>query len=342
MRRLRILLLTHEGQIPPDSLDGLSDEDAASFRTEFDVVQGLRGLGHEVHPLAVQDDLAPIRAAIREFEPHIAFNLLLEFHGVGVYEAHVISWLELLKVPYTGSNPRGLLLARDKGLSKKILAFHRIPVPRFGVFRKGRRLRMPKRLEFPLIVKSAVEEASLGISQASIVHDEEKLRERVAFVHDRIGSDAIAEEYIAGRELTIGVLGNERLQTFPIWEMDFGSLPEGNEPIATARIKWNLAYQDEIGLRTDRARGLDPALEERIARLAKRAYRALDLSGFARMDLRLSEEGKVYLLEANPNPDLRALEDFASGAQAAGLSYPELLQRILGLGLRYRAAWKDA
>jgi len=188
--------------------------------------------------LGVSHDLAPIRQHVEGFQPHVVFHLLMEFQDVAVYQAHVTGYLELLRVPYAGCNPRGLLLARDKALSKLLFRVHRIPTPGFLVFARDRAIRVPKRLGYPLIVKSVDEEASLGIAQASIVHDEEHLRERIAFVHRRVATDAIAEQYVAGRELTIGVLGNDRLATFPVWEMFFENLPEGSEPIATARVKW--------------------------------------------------------------------------------------------------------
>ncbi len=341
MRRYRVLVLSHPDNVPPDSVEGLTDAELVRVRTDFDVYHTLRHLGHDVRFLGIADDLRPLREAIDDWKPHVCFNLLIEFHGVGVYDAHVVSYLELLKTAYTGCNPRGLLLARDKALSKKILAWHRIRVPAFVVFPKGRRVRRPKKVGFPLIVKSTVEEASWGISQASIVSSDDALAERVDFIHRNVGSDAIAEEYVEGRELTIGVVGNQRLETFPVWEMFFGDLPEGNEPIATARIKWNWAYQKKIGLETGRAKGLGEELEREIARVAKRVYRALDLSGFARMDLRMDRDDKVYVIEANPNPDLSSDEDFARAAQKAGYDFEKLVGKVLGLGLRYRALWQS-
>ena len=339
-RRLRVLVLTHEDLVPPESLEGHSEKEIARWRKEYDVAAGLRELRHEVQILGVSHDLRPIRQHVEGFRPHVVFHLLMEFQDVAVYQAHVASYLELLRVPYAGCNPRGLLLARDKALSKKVLRYHRIPVPAFRVFPVGRAIRVPKDLGYPRIVKSVDEEASLGISQASVVPDEERLRERVAFVHRRLATDAIAEQYIPGRELTVGVIGNERLQTFPVWEMFFEKLPEGSEPIATAAVKWDPAYQQRAGIMTGPAEDLSEALEASIARLARRTYRALHLSGYARIDLRLGEDGRAWVIEANPNPDLRRQEDFADSAALAGLSYPALLQRILTLGLRHRWPWK--
>jgi hypothetical protein len=177
----------HEDLVPPDHLNG-QDPSSSAWRTEYDVVSTLRKLGHEVKPLGVRSDLGVLRSAIEDWKPHIAFNLLEEFDGVAVYDQNVVSYLELLHVPYTGCNPRGLMLARDKVLSKKLFSFHRIPFPDFMVVPQGRMVKRPKGLAFPLIVKSITEEASLGISQASIVQDDDKLKERVAFIHAHVGT----------------------------------------------------------------------------------------------------------------------------------------------------------
>lgn len=340
MRRLRVLVLIHEDLIPPDSIEGVSDKEMAAWKTEWDVLAGLTNLGHDVRPLGVSSDLGIIRDTIVEFKPHIAFNLMEEFHGVGLYDQHVVSFLELMKVPYTGCNPRGLMLAHDKALSKKILSYHRIAVPDFHVFPLRKAVRRPRRLQFPLLVKSATEDASLGISQASIVYNDEKLKERIDFVHQQLATDALVEEYIDGRELYVGIIGNRRLQTFPIWEMLFDNMPEGVARIATAKVKWDHKYQEKHGIMTARAKNLPPGLEERLPKLCKKVYRTLDMTGYARMDFRLSQDGKVYVLEANPNPNLAYGEDLAESAHAAGIEYEDLLQRILNLGLQYQAGWK--
>ncbi|HEX7086809.1 MAG TPA: hypothetical protein VF198_10630 [Vicinamibacterales bacterium] len=336
MKPQRILTLVHKHLVPPDDTTGI-DTVHAPWKMEFDVIETLRELGHEVCPLGIQDDLGVIRTAIYEWKPTIVFNLLESFDDVTTYDMNVVSYLELLKVPYTGCNPRGLLLARDKALSKKLLAYHRIPVPEFAVFRRNRAVRVPARLGFPLIVKSLTYEASVGISQASVVTDEERLRKRVAFIHESLGTDAIAERYIDGRELYVGIIGNDRLRVFPVWEMHFQKMIEGdNWPIATERVKWSTKYQQRHGIMTGRAANLPDGLEASITKMAKRVYRSLELSGYARIDLRLDREGRVYVLEANPNPQIAYGEDFAESAEHGGLSYEELLNRILALGLQWR------
>ncbi len=336
MKRHRVILLCHEDLIPPDSSEGLTDKQLAPFKTEYDVMVTLREMGHTVWPIGVSSDLGGIRAAADHLNPTIAFNLLEEFDGVGVYDAHVVSYLEMLRLPYTGCNPRGLMLAHNKALAKMVCRYHRIAVPEFFVATMGRKVRRPQKLEFPLIVKSLTEEGSIGISQASVVHNDEKLSERVAFIHREVRTDAMVERYIDGREVYVGVVGNNRLQTFPTWELVFEKLRDGAPKIATGKVKWDDDYQKRIGLRTEPARDLPGALAETLPRLAKRCYRALQLSGYARLDFRVTDEGRAYLLEANPNPQLMYGEDFAESAEAAGIDYDQLLQRILNLGARYR------
>ncbi len=342
MKKLRILALIREGLVPPDSIEGLSDAQIAEWKMEFDVVATLRDLGHEVHPLGVFDDLGPTRQSVLEWKPHVAFMMLEEFQGVSVYDQAVVSFLELMRQRYTGCNPRGLLLTHDKALSKKILNYHRIQTPRFVVYPMGRKIVPHKRLRYPILVKSATEDASFGISQKSIVTNDKALQDRVQFIHDKVESDAMAEEYIDGRELYVGVIGNNRLQTFPIWEMLFARMPEDVARIATARVKWNPKYQKKHGIDTQPAQNLEPRQRDKIARLCKRVYRVLNMSGYGRIDLRLRPDGELFVLEANANPNLEYGEDFAESAEAGGISYEALIQRIVNLGLRYRAAWTES
>jgi len=337
MKRLRILVLMHEDLVPPDPLNG-QDVAGAEWKTEYDVVSTLRKLGHDVRPLGIKSDLGVLRSAIEDWKPHIAFNLLEEFDGVAVYDQNVVSYLELLRVPYTGCNPRGLMLARDKVLSKKLFSFHRIPFPEFMVVPQGRAVKRPKWLSFPLIVKSVTEEASLGISQASIVEDDDKLKERVEFIHESVGTGALIERYIEGRELYVGVMGNGHVQVLPVWELIMDKLPEDARRIATERVKWSRTYQTKYGIRSGEAKNLPEGKGEEIQHLAKRVYRTLGLSGYARIDVRMDREGNVYVLEANPNPQIAQDEDFSDSAEKAGYAYKDLLQELLNIGLRWRPA----
>ena len=337
MKRLRILVLMHEDLVPPDPLNG-QEVAGAEWKTEYDVVSTLRKLGHDVKPLGVKSDLGVLRSAVEDWKPHIAFNLLEEFDGVAVYDQNVVSYLELLHVPYTGCNPRGLMLARDKALSKKLFSFHRIPFPDFMVVPQGRTVKRPKGLSFPLIVKSVTEEASHGISQASIVQDDVKLKERVEFIHANIGTGALIERYIEGREFYVGVMGNGHVHVLPVWELIMDKLPDDARRIATERVKWNRTYQTKYGIRSEEAKNLPEGKAGEIQHLAKRVYSALGLSGYARIDVRMDAAGSVYVLEANPNPQISHDEDFSDSAEKDGYPYKDLLQELLNIGLRWQPA----
>jgi len=334
-----VLLLCHASLVPPSGARGYSRRAPPEWRTEFDVLQALRTLGHATRVVGARDDIDVVHRACAELEPDVVFNLMVEFHGVAPYDQHVASFLELLRRPYTGCNPRGLTLARDKALAKQVLAAHGIDVPRFQVFARGARTRRRRDLGFPLIVKSLTEEASLGIARSSLVRDERALERRVAFVHDSLATDAIAEEFVAGRELYSAVLGNGRPRVLPTWELVFARLPPGVPNVATRRIKFHPRTQRRLGVRSRAAR-LPPPLEERVARSSRTIHRALGLSGYARIDLRLTAQGRLVVLEVNPNPELARGEDFADAARAAGIDYPALIQRLLELARAYPAAWK--
>ena len=169
-----------------------------------------------------------------------------------------------------------------------------------------------------------------------MVTSDEKLKERVEFIHARLRTDAMAEQYIEGRELYVGVLGNNRLESFPIWEFQFGNLPEGSQAIATSKMKWDNQYREKLGITSGAAKNLPPGLEQLMSKLCKRIYAILGLCGYARMDFRLTADGKIFLIEPNPNPDLGRGEDFAESAKAAGVAYEDLIQRVLSLGLKYQ------
>jgi D-alanine-D-alanine ligase len=242
VKKRRILVLVHETLVPPppEEIAKLSDAEVEPFKTEHHVESELRALGHDVQVLGLYDELRPLRRAIEVFKPHVAFNLLEEFRENSTYDYYIVNYLELHRTPYTGCSAPGLFLARDKALSKKVLTYHRIPIPRFIVVPRGRRPKRRKNVEFPLIVKCLNEEASLGISQASVVRSDEKLNERVQFVHERLGTAAIVEQFIPGRELYLGVIGNVRLTTFPVWELRIEDRPPGQPLVATEKAKWDL------------------------------------------------------------------------------------------------------
>ena len=333
MKQYRVLVLVHKALVPKE--DVTPADVNPEWRMEWDVVTTLRKRGHELLVIGVHDDLTPIRQSIDEFNPTIVFNLMEAFADIGVFDQNVVSYLELLRVPYTGCNPRGLTLTRDKALARKLLAYHRIPSPDFTVVPLNRKPVVPKRLAYPMIVKSLTYESSIGISQASVVANEEQLVKRVKYIHDTILTPAIIEQFIDGRELYVGVLGNHRLRVFPVWEMSFAKMSDQHWHIATERVKWSVKYQKRHGIDTAEAQ-LPEGIAPRVQHLAKRAYRALDLSGYARIDFRMDTAGKAYVIEANANPQLAELEDFAQSAKRARVAYPDLLERIMALGVQWQ------
>ena len=340
MKNGKALVLVHSTLVPPDSLEGRTEKEIEEWRTEYDVISHLKGAGHEVRPLGISDSLSELRSAIADWQPEIVFNLLEEFDGIVTYDQHVVAYLELMRQPYTGCNPRGMLLSRDKVLCKQLLSYHRIPTPQFLLVPRGKKIYVPKKFEFPMFVKSATEDASLGIAHASVVTDLKQLSERVAFIHEQTNSGALVEEYIEGRELYVGVLGNDRLTVLPVWEMTFGSLPENLPAIATRKVKWDRRYQQKYGITTAAAENLPDGTMAKLEKLSKRIYRALHLTGYARMDFRLRADGELFVLEANANPNLAESEDLAQSALKAGVTYDDLLHRIMLLGAHYPAAWR--
>jgi len=334
--RRRVLLLCHETLVPPARVRGYDRRRPPEWRTEHDVLRALDALGHETRVVGAAHDVQPVLEACRAFAPHVVFNLMVEFHADPCLDQHVASLLELLRLPYTGCNPRGLTLARDKALSKEILALRGVDVPRFRLYERGARFRAPRGLDWPLIVKSRTEEASLGLTRASLVRGERALARAVALVHERLGTDAIVEEYLDGRELYAGLLGGARPRVLPTWELVFRRAGRGVPRIATRAVKFSPAVQRRLGV-ASRAARLGPALERRVAALARTTWSALGLSGYARIDLRLTPSGRLAVLEANPNPELARDEDLAQSARAAGLGYGELIATILRLARRNTA-----
>ncbi len=334
-RKFRIIVLLHSSLIPPEeSYKQKIDREKTDWVTEYDVIKTLRKLGHDVIPLGVDENLGVIRTTVFEFKPHIIYNLLEEFDGVSIFDQNVVSYLELLKFPYTGCNPRGLMLARDKALAKKILSYHKIKTPKFAVFPKNKSKKKPKQLEFPLIVKCLVEEASYGIAQASIVNNDEQLYERVKYINQKLETDAIAEEFIEGREMYVGVFGNYRLEALPVWELRFEGADKPEKEIYSSKAKFNEKYRKRKGIKTQKAK-IDIELEKKIQKVAKKTYRALSLSGYARIDLRVTEAGDIYVLEANPNPDIAHDDEFALSAKYDGQKYEDVLAKILSLGFSW-------
>lgn len=332
-KKLKVLALFDA--IAPTTIDqDLSAElKTADWKTEANVLAALRELGHTTEHLAIFDDLDLLQQKLQSFEPDVIFNLADQFKNNRSFDQNIVSFLAMRGVPFTGCGSTGLTLCKHKAISKKILSYHRIHTPEFVTIARGKRVARPARLKFPILVKPLKEEASLGISQASFVETDEQFKERVQFIHEKFDNDVIAEEYIEGRELYVSLMGNHRLQAFPIRELVFQEVPPDEPKIATYKAKWDEEYRKRWGLQNRFAEGLDAAVVARIEQVCKRIYRLLTIDGYARLDLRLNSRNEVHFIEANPNPMLAADEDFAQSAQKAGLSYPQLIERIIRLGL---------
>jgi D-alanine-D-alanine ligase len=297
--------------------------------TEADVLECLASLGHEVDTLAVFEGVFGIVEKIRSFAPDVVFNLCESFFNDRAKEPNVPALLELMRVRYTGANPEALMLSKDKALAKTILIYHHVRVPRFVLSRKARPLRALRRFMFPAFVKPLGEESSDGIAKASFVRDGEEAIERSRFIHERLGCDAMIEEYIEGRELYVSVLGDRRLTVFPPRELFFGRMPESEPRFATFKAKWDEAYRANWGIHNGPAVPFAEGVEKKVVNLARRVYMLLKIQSLGRVDLRLTPSGELVFIEANPNPSLAQEDDFAQSAAAAGMSYPALIQRIL-------------
>jgi D-alanine-D-alanine ligase len=333
-RKLKVLALLDA--VAPTTLDqDLTPElKTADWKTEAAVLKALDDLGYTHEHLAIFDDLDLVRQKLQTFSPDVIFNLADQFRNNRALDQHIASFLALTGIPFSGCGSSGLTLCKHKAISKKILSYHRIHTPHFVTIPRGKRNTRPAHLRFPILVKPLKEEASYGISQASFVETDEQFRERVTFLHENTDNDVIAEEYIEGRELYVSLIGNHRLQVFPIRELVFREVPPDEPKIATYKAKWDEAYRQRWGLENRFAEGLEPALVRHIEDVCKRIYHLLTIDGYARIDLRMTAQNELYFIEANPNPALAPDEDFAESALKAGITYPQLIDRIARLGMK--------
>jgi D-alanine-D-alanine ligase len=318
--------------------------------TEADVLSCLQALQHDVETLAVYDDAKAVFNRVDVFKPDVVFNLCETFFSDRAHEPNIPALLELIKVPYTGAGPDALMLCKDKALAKELLAFHRVRVARFVVSRRERPLKRLRRFSYPAFVKPIGEEASDGIALASLAKNEEEALERARFLHDRFETDALIEEYVDGRELYMGVLGNRRLTVFPPREIFFGEAsgdPANGDTagspatgattapkFATAKAKWDDAYRKKWGIRNGPAGPLPRGVERKLSEIARRVCRILRVRGLGRIDARLTPAGEVVVIEANPNPSLAKEDDFAQAAMQVGIGYEALIQKVLENALR--------
>jgi len=332
-KKLKVLVLFDGVQPTPIDADLSEEMKTEEWQTEANVMAALTELGHTAEHLAIFDDVDLVRQKIESFQPDVLFNLVEQFKNNPGFDQNIVSFFEMQGLPFTGCGSTGLTLCKHKGISKKILHYHGIHGPNFVVIPRGQRIGRPKQLKFPILVKPVKEEASYGISRASFVETDESFRERIGFIHEKYKSDAIAEEYIEGRELYLSIMGNVKLTVFPMRELIFREVPPNEPRIATYKAKWDEKYRKRWGLEGRFAENLDPALVSEIEKTCKEIYRLLTVDGYARIDLRLSADNKPYFIEANPNPHLAFDEDFAESAAKAGIKYPQLIEKIIRLGM---------
>ncbi len=312
-------------------LADLENEDPKSYDVVVDqVAAALRRNKHRVSIFGVHDDLRKLVASLARRRTDLVFNLVESFGDNLGGDAAVAGVLDLLGLRYTGGGPGELYLRQDKGLAKKVLAFENILYPHFAVFSKDADFESAGNLRLPLFVKPLTADASIGIDGESLVRDTTALMERVLAIHKKVGDSALVEEYIEGRELYVGVLGNREPLALPPIEMDFSGLPEGVPRVLGSRAKWIKSSVEYKGTKSVLA-DLPDELRARLQKTALDAYRALRVRDYGRVDLRLTEAGEIYVIEVNASCYLEEGSEFATAAKAAGIEFPELVQRIAEL-----------
>jgi D-alanine-D-alanine ligase len=331
--KTRLLVLFDTDGEPPASQDYRKQIESTD-EAEFDIARALIAKGHQVRMFGFRDNLDQLIAGLRAEPADVIFNLAERFRGQSALDYTVTAVLDMLDLPYTGASSEGLMLARDKALTKKVFAYQGIRIPHFMVCHRGSAVQRPSDLRFPLIVKPLDEDASVGIAQASVVRDDDALKERVTFIHERIKTDAIVEEFIAGRELYIGVMGNDPPVALPPIEMVFGNDSTVESRIATFKAKWSVRYREGRGIQNMIAENLSDEVRQRLAEVALRAYEAAGLRDYGRIDVRLAHDDAIYVVEANPNPYLAEGEDLAWAAEEGGHLYPEFIEKIAEMAIK--------
>jgi D-alanine-D-alanine ligase len=330
----KVLQVFHTPYATPRGYDFKEEfADPDNMYTEKDVYEALLANGYQVRLLGLYNDIRFLLDEIDEFKPDVIFNMVEVFNNRTQLEKNVGALLQMLGLPYTGASAEALSICNDKALSKKLLRYHRLRVARFQTFYKGYRVKRPVWVKLPAIIKPLCEEASRGISQSSIVETDDAFVERIRFIHEKMDMDAIAEEYIEGRELYVTVMGQKQLTVFPPREMTFGKLPEDEPRIATYKAKWDTRYRTRWGIKSVFANKIDDEILARIDDTCKRAYRALNMNSYVRFDIRLTPQGRVYIIEPNANPCIAKEDEVAQSADKMGISYPQLIRKIVSMAM---------
>ena len=335
MGKLNVVVLYDRWEEPEDA--SASTDKAPLTRTldkkevEDEVAETLGKLGHDA-TLHVLDGSAKSLNAIAKIECDLFFNLAESFAGNDTADYCIAAYLELLSKKYTGSGSRGLLYCQDKAVAKKILEFHGIHTPVFARSYRGR-LDFSHDLEFPVIVKPAREDGSIGIEFNAVVSSIRELMERIDWLHANFDSPVLIEEYVEGREMYVGVIGNENPEALPVIELDLSKLPEGTPRIAGAEVKWGKGTRAYRDTKSAVAEGLPDEVSATLQQTAVAVYQALELRDYGRIDMRLRPDGRVAVIEANPNPWLTSKAEFAMAARKSGRNYTQLIEEIVDLAL---------
>jgi D-alanine-D-alanine ligase len=302
-----------------------------------EIHEALRENGHSPFYVTV-DGTRESLASLTKTECDLVFNLTASWAGDDTKDVHLAAYLDLCGFKYTGTGPFGIHLSQNKSLAKKIFAFHGIRTPYFAAVYRGRLDWAHDDLSFPVIVKPAREDGSIGIEFNAVCESIKELMERIHDIHEKFDSPALIEEYIDGRELYVAVLGNESPTALPVVELDLSKLPEGTPKIAGTEVKWRTGSEAYRKTKSIIPTDLDEKTVKQLHETALAAYQALELRDYGRIDMRLDKSGKVYVLEVNPNPWLHSKAEVALAARDSGRDYPALIEEIANLALsRYGA-----
>jgi D-alanine-D-alanine ligase len=294
-----------------------------------EILEALQKLGHEPS-YQILDGTDKTLTALAKCEADLFFNIVESYAGDDQKEMHVAAYLDLLGRPYTGSGPQALYLAGDKALAKKIFEFHGVKTPYFATCYRGA-LEHCDDISFPLIVKPTAEDGSIGIDKDSVVGSVKELMQRIQYIQEEFDSPALIEEYIEGREIYGAILGNEDPEALPLVELDLSRLPAGMPKVAGTEVKWEKDSEAYKSTKSAPVEDLDDATTELLSQTALAAYRALKLRDYARIDMRLTAKGEVYVIEGNPNPWLSSASEFFMAAKKSGRSYAEMISEIVDL-----------
>jgi D-alanine-D-alanine ligase len=318
MAQVRVLILYNEPVLPVGHQDYESEYEILS--TVEAVERNLLGGGREVARLGIRSDPVVLLDGLRDQRPDVVFNLYEGTAEQGQTEAFVAGLLEWSGVPFTGCPAQALSLARSKHLAKHMFLGARLPTPAFRVAEDA--CTDCSGLCWPLIVKPAHQDASVGVDQGSVVTDKRALAERVDKLVRSYGPPVLIEEFIEGRELDVGVVEMPELRALPVSEVVFSDEPSF-WPIVTYDGKWKPGSRDFEATPAQHPADVEPELGIRLQALAQRAFRLLGCRDYARVDFRVSPRGEIFLLEVNPNPDFHPTAGLAGGLASAGLSYPQ-------------------